>query len=86
MKIESFEQLSEEINKLITSWQSRDEQEPLKTIRSGWPLLTGLTDDYARLLNALERIRDTLGNQLTQEEANVLTDLITAVDKAVYRR
>ena len=85
MEIEDLDQLKATIEELKASWNERDEEVLLRYLRRGWPLLTGLTDDWWRLINTLEKIQQSGSRYLTIEEENIIADLIPALKKVVNR-
>jgi hypothetical protein len=46
---------------------------------------SGLTDDWANLLKALEDVRAFTRDELTEEEARILGELIVFAQRIVYR-
>jgi hypothetical protein len=73
------------IDRLINDWCDRKNIIALKHILSGWPLVSGLTDEWARLLDSLEGVRDYASQTLTSEEKVIVDDLIKDIKKKVYR-
>ena len=73
------------INQLVDAWCERRELRALREILSGWPLSSGLTDDYAQLLEALHSLRGVARDALTPTELDVIERLIPRVEQLVYR-
>jgi hypothetical protein len=76
----------EEVEQLVGGWCDRRSLRALRAILSGWPLSGGLTDDWGNLLDALEKVRALARNELTENEARVVEDLIHQVQQVVNRR
>ncbi len=74
------------IDGLVDAWCDRRELRALREILSGWPLTSGLTDDYAQLLEALRSLRGIARDALTKSELDVIERLIPKVEQLVYRR
>jgi hypothetical protein len=75
-----------EIEKLIGAWCDRRALRALREILAGWPLTSGLTDDWGNLLAALERVRAFARDDLREDERVAIDDLIHDVQKVVDRR
>ena len=60
------------VNKLVDAWCERRNIMALKSLLAGWPLVSGLTDDWAGLLNALKDVRDYRSKELTVEEKGII--------------
>lgn len=76
----------EGVERLVGAWCDRRALRALRAILSGWPLTSGLTDDWGDLLSALEKVRAFAREELTDDEARAIEDLIHDVQKVVYRR
>jgi hypothetical protein len=72
-----------EVELLVGGWCDRRSLRALRAILSGWPLSSGLTDDWANLLDALEKVRAFAREELTEDEARVVEDLIHDVQQVV---
>jgi hypothetical protein len=46
----------------------------------------GVTDEWAKLMEALQNVRDFAKEEITSEELQTVNQLITVVDKIVHRR
>ena len=75
----------ETIATLVDAWCDRRCLHALREILAGWPLTSGLTDDWGNLLEALERVRAFARGDLTEEEALTLEDLIHEIGDLVHR-
>ena len=78
--------LNDRIKILVDSWCDRRLYPNLKIIFRGWPLVSGLTDDWAELHLALKGLRDFRRDSFTKDELAEVEELIREVDKIVYRR
>lgn len=86
MEINSTLELFECIDKLVRSWCDRYCLKALRHILSGYPLVSGLTDEYGQLLDALKSVRALARNEITDEEADTVEELIKIVHKIVFRK
>lgn len=82
---ESAESFHESLAALVDGWCERRCLPALRHILRGYPLSSGLTDDWANLLNALEEVRALAGDELTNEEMQIVGDLIGQVSRVIYR-
>lgn len=73
------------IDTLVDDWCERRELQALREILSGWPLSSGLTDDYAQLLEALRSLRGVARDALTESELRVIERLIPKVEQLVQK-
>ncbi len=76
----------EEVERLVGAWCDRRSLRALRAILSGWPLTSGLTDDWGNLLDALEKVRAFARDELTENEARAVEDLIHEVQRVVTQR
>ena len=83
---ESAESLLESVAALVDSWCERRCLLALKIILQGYPLSSGLTDDWGSLLKALEDVRAFARDELTEEETKIVGELIGFVSRIVYRK
>ena len=74
------------LDNLVKGWCDRYCFRALRHILPGYPITSGLTDDYADLLTALKNVRSFAKIELTQDEIEIIDKLIKIVDKMVYRR
>jgi hypothetical protein len=58
----------------------------LRRVLQGWPLTSGLTDEWGALLDALEKVRAFAQPELTEDERARLDSLVSDVGNVVYRR
>ena len=70
---------------LVDSWCERRCLSALRFILQGYPLSSGLTDDWANLLKALEDVRAFSREDITDGDSKTLGDLIVFVQRVVYR-
>ncbi len=82
---ESTENPAESVAALVDAWCERRCLLLLKLILQGYPLSSGLTDEWGNLLKALEDVRAFGHNELTEEETKTVNELIGSVSRIVYR-
>ncbi len=70
--------------RLFDGWCERRAVTPLRDFLRGWPLSSGLTDDWANLYEALRTVRANHFALLADEMTSV-DSLIQTVSKIVYR-
>jgi hypothetical protein len=75
-----------EVDRLVAGWCDRRSYGALRAILAGWPLTSGLTDDWGQLLDALEKVRAFAQRDLVGDELAQVEDLIRDVDRLVQRR
>jgi hypothetical protein len=74
------------ITGLVDSWCDRRSLAALREILQGWPLTSGLTDDWGQLGDALRGVRALARAELTEDEAAEVDRMIALVDQIVTRR
>ncbi len=74
----------ERINALIERWCAGRSLLALREVLAAWPL-NGLTDGWAAMLNALERLRATAGAGLDEQDTEDVESLISDLQQIVYR-
>jgi hypothetical protein len=82
----SPEAVLEDVSALVGSWCDRRCFRALHEILQGWPMVSGLTDDWGNLYQALERVRASARHELTNEEALRVDDAIHLVGAVLFRR
>lgn len=82
----STESILESVAALVDAWCERRNLELLKYILKGYPLSSGLTDDWTNLLESLENVRAFGKNELTEEETKTVNELIGSIGGIVYRK
>jgi hypothetical protein len=82
----SAERILQETERLVGGWCDRRSFGALRAILSGWPLASGLTDEWGHLLDALEKVRAFARGELTEDEARAVEDLIHEVQLEIPRR
>jgi hypothetical protein len=82
---ESAEIFHKSLTALVDSWCERRRLPALRFILQGYPMSSGLTDDWTNLLKALEDVRAFAHNELTEEEAKTVGELIGFVSRIAYR-
>jgi hypothetical protein len=78
------ERILRDVDELVGAWCVRRCLRALREILGGWPLQSGLTDDWGNLLAALERVRAFAGEELTEDEAETVEDLIHEVQQVIH--
>jgi hypothetical protein len=85
MQITSNEDLFKEVDNFVNAWCDRRCLKALRLVLQGWPLVSGLTDDWANLYEALRQVRALAKDELTKAEIDDLDTVINTVGKVVYR-
>jgi hypothetical protein len=75
-----------ELTGLIDRWCAARKLRPLSRLLPGYMSLTGLTDGWADLLDALKYTRSLGYEAFDAADWDSLNDLIHATDRIVYRR
>lgn len=75
--------VDEQIQQLVERWCDRRDLSSLRTILSGWPRVSGLTDEWAQLMEALTSLR--AAHTLPEDEQQVVERLVMDVERIVYR-
>ena len=83
--ISSSENFHNSLAALVDSWCERRCLSALRFILKGYPLSSGLTDDWGNLLKALEDVRAFAREDITEEESKLLGELVVFVQRIVYR-
>ena len=83
--ISSLEDFHRALAALVDSWCDRRCLSALRCILHGYPLTSGLTDDWANLLKAMGDVRALAHEDITEEESKALGQLIVFVQRIVYR-
>jgi hypothetical protein len=83
--VRSTYELLGDIDRLVNVWCDRRCLSALRRILQGWPLTSRLTDDWANLLDALEKVRAFAKDELTDDEQTRLEEAIQEVARVVYR-
>jgi hypothetical protein len=85
MQITSNEDLFKAIDNLVNAWCDRRCLKALRSVLQGWPLVSGLSDDWANLYEALRQVCALAKDELTKAEIDDLDTVINTVGKVVYR-
>ncbi len=80
------EALLRELAPLVDAWCDRRCVRALRHILPGWPLVSGLTDEWAELEKALKDVRSFAQKELTAGELAKIDELIPQVHRIVHRR
>jgi hypothetical protein len=75
---------AERIDAFIDRWCARRSLLALREVLAAWPL-NGLTDGWAAMLNALERVRATAGAGLDEQDREEVDSLTSDLKRIVYR-
>ena len=75
----------EVVGTLVDRWCDRHALAPLRHIVRAYPLISGLTDEWAELLVALENIRAFCRDELPPREEDEVERCISAIQRLVYR-
>ena len=78
-------ELQQNVEELVDAWCDRRSLRALREILAGYPLTSPLTDGWAELLGALEGVRALARDELTDEEAQRVDEIIGAASAIVYR-
>jgi hypothetical protein len=80
------ETVLDDVADLVGSWCDRRCFRALREILHGWPMVSGLTDDWGNLHEALERVRAFAKHELTNKEVGRVEDAIHLVGAVLLRR
>lgn len=75
-----------QISHLIDDWCDQRNLKALEHILPGWPIGMGLTDDWARVLEALKNVRAFSRDTLNNQEIQTIDDLISEIERTLYHR
>jgi hypothetical protein len=75
--------IDEQIEELVGRWCDRRDLRALRTIQDGWPRVSGLTDEWARLMEALRSLR--ADRHVPDDEQAIIERLVVEVERLVYR-
>jgi hypothetical protein len=78
-------EIQAQVSILIDSWCDRRCLNALREILAGWPIGSGLTDDWARLGESLKSVRALAREELEEGEIETVERLIADVDRLVFR-
>jgi len=82
----NIEEIHFKVNQLIEGWCEHRRLKPLRYILQNYPPLSGLTDEWGALLEALKDVKGFCAKELTEQEAKLLSEVIVSVDSIVYRK
>jgi hypothetical protein len=74
------------LDSLIDAWCERRALKPLRYVLQGYPLSSGLTDDWHQLKEALENVRAFCRSELTRDEARRLGLVIVEIQNMLENR
>lgn len=83
--ITTAEQLRAEVDRLVDGWCEKRSLRALRYILMAWPSTLAMTDDWQNLRKALRNVIAFAAPELDPGEADMITDAITAIDKATRR-
>jgi adenylate kinase family enzyme len=75
--------IDEQVKELVDRWCDRRDLRSLRLILDGWPRVSGLTDEWARLMEALRSLR--ADRRLPDDEQAIVERLVVQVEQMVYR-
>lgn len=73
------------LRQLIDSWCDRRALRPLRVILQCYPLVSGLTDEWASLATGLKAVRVQFAADLVAEELDQVIELQHLAESVVYR-
>lgn len=73
------------VEKLVGAWCDRRCYAALRHILNGYPIPSPLTDSWAILLDALQNVRAFAREEITDEEALTVNELIASITRLVFR-
>jgi hypothetical protein len=73
------------VERLVGAWCDRRCYTALRYILAGYPLASGLTDDWGRLLSVFEDVRSFARDEMTHEEILTVNEMITVLNRIVFR-
>lgn len=73
------------LQQLINGWCERRALDPLREILPCYPLVSGLTDEWASLAKSLKTIRVQFAKELEPAELESVIELQQLAESAVYR-
>jgi hypothetical protein len=74
----------ERIDRLVDSWCGARHLDALRIILPTWPIAMNLTDEWARVFEALKAVRGRAAAGFTPAETRELEDVILEVGRVVY--
>jgi hypothetical protein len=86
IQIRTQDDLFKTIDKLINSWCNRRCLGALRCILKGWPLISGLTDDWARLMTSLQDVQAFARNEIDNLELELIQKCEAFTNRIVYRK
>jgi hypothetical protein len=75
--------IDDQVRELVERWCDRRDLRSLRTILSGWPRVSGLTDEWGQLMDALRSLR--ADRTLPADEQETVERLVVEVERIVYR-
>ena len=83
---QSNEEFFAALRQQIESWCDQRRLRELALLLPGYTSFFGLTDDWARLYEALKDTRALGRAKFTDKEWPLLNDLVSAAERAIFRR
>ena len=83
--IKAPERLQEVMTELVNAWCDRRCLRALRHALQGWPLTSGLTDDWGQLRDGLKDVRAFAKDELTSAELATIQSLIAGIDDLLAR-
>lgn len=77
--------IQKSVGALVGAWCDRRALRPLRLVLQGYPIVSGLTDDWATLLQSLSDVRALCHDELSEAEMREVEACIRAVEPIVHR-
>lgn len=83
MAIETRQELVNAVARMVQHWSMRRASQPLAAVEGAWPMSNYDTEDFARLLEGLEKAR--LSSEVVEQERSELDEVIGILERWIYR-
>ena len=83
--IKTPERLQQVMAELVNAWCDRRCLRALRHALQGWPMTSGLTDDWAQFRDGLKDVRAFAKAELTEPEQKTVDSLIAGIDYLISR-
>lgn len=77
--------ISERIDRLVDRWCGERHLDALRIVLPTWPVAMNLTDEWARVFEALKAVRERAAAGFNAAETRELEEVILEVGRVVYR-
>lgn len=78
--------LTERIDRMVDAWCGARHVDALRILLPCWPPVSPLTDELARVHEALKAVGERACGDFTEEDRRDLEEVVLAVGRAVYER